>query len=158
MKKFKKNLIALSLALVLVLSPVAQSFAAEEIPTEAVYDIEKGGEQTFLIRDTDGSIDTVTVREVTNGNARVADGTYEVGYSNTGVWVASFLINVSANKIYNPHDARYSTWAGSIKYPVLSRPSTTNAFLAFVYEFNLIRISTGVDAKITNGNLIVTMR
>ena len=158
MKKFKKNLIALMLAMVLVLSATVPSFAAEELPTEAVYDLEKGGEQTFTIRDADGSIDTVTVREISSGNARVADGTYEVGYNNTGAWTASFLINVSANKLYNPHDPFCYAWTGSINYPTLARPSTTYAYLAFIYDYGILSFRTGVDANITNGNIIVTKR
>ena len=158
MKKFKKSFIALALALVLVISPAAQSFAAEELPTEAVYDMEKGGTQTFTIRNAEGGVDTVTIREVTDGNSRVANGEYLVGYDNTGCWVASFVIAVSSNKIYNAHTPRVSVLAGQAKYPGITRPSTTHAIFAFIYEFNLISFSTGVDAKITNGNIVVTKR
>lgn len=158
MKKFKKSLIALALALVLVISPAEQSFAAEELPTEAVYDMEKGGTQTFTIRNAEGGIDTVTIREVTDGNSRVANGEYEVGYNNAGVWVASMIIAVSSNKIYNAHTPFCCALVGRIKYPIISRPSVTQASLSFIFEHNALLISTGIDAKITNGEITVTRR
>lgn len=158
MKKFKKSFIALALALVLFISPAAQTFAAEELPTEAVYDMEKGGTQTFTIRNAEGGVDTVTVREVTSGNGRVANGEYEVGYDNTGIWIASFVINVSNNQIYNAHSPFSHAFVGTIKYPVISRQSVTYAYLAFIYTYGLLSFNTGVDAKITNGNIVVTRR
>ena len=154
-KTLMRNAIALVLAMVLLVSPM-QVFA-EELPTEAVYDMEKGGTQTFVIRDEDGNVNTVTIKEL-SGNSRVANGEYEVGWDNTGVWIASFVINVSSNKIYNAHSPFYYALRGYIKYPAITRPSTTQASLAFIYEINLMNFNTGVDAKITNGNIVVTKR
>lgn len=154
-KTLLRNAVAFVLALVLLINPM-QVFA-EELPTEAVYDMEKGGTQTFVVRDQDGNVNTVTVREL-EGNSRLENREYEVGYNNTGVWIASFIVAVSSNKIYNAHSPYYYALRGDIKYPVISRPSTTHALLAFIYELNLMNFSTGVDVKITNGNFVITMR
>ncbi len=154
-RSFKRSAIAMMMAMVLLVSPM-QVFA-EEVPTEAVYDMEKGGTQTFVVRGEDGKIGTVTIREL-EGNSRVANGEYEVGYDNTAVWVASFVIAVSSNQIYNAHSPFHFTYAGEIRYPALTRPSTTHAIYAFIYRMNTISYSTGVDAKITNGNIVVTKR
>ncbi len=155
MKTLRRNAVALVLALVLMLSPM-QVFA-EEIPTEAVYDMELGGTQTFLVRDEDGNVGTVTVREL-SGDSRIANGEYEVIYDNTGVWIASFTIAISSNKIYNAHSPFNYALIGTIKYPVLTRPSTTQATYAFIYEYNLMNFTTGVDAKIINGDVVITKR
>lgn len=155
MKSLMKNALALALAIVLVLSPM-KAFAAE-LPTEAVYDMEKGGTQEFLIRDAEGNVGTVIIEEI-EGNSRVADGNYRVSYDNTGVWEAGFFVSISDNKIYNAYSPFYYALAGEIRYPGLTRPSTTQAVLAFIYVRNLINYNTGVSAKITNSNLVVTKR
>lgn len=152
-RSFKRSVIAMMMAMVLLVSPM-QVFA-EEVPTEAVYDMEKGGTQTFVVRNAEGGIDEVTIREL-SGNSRVADGEYEVGYNNTGVWIASFVINVSSNKIYNAHSGQYYVYLGSIRYPAISRPSTTQAIYSFIHVRNMVNYITGVDAIISNGNIVVS--
>ena len=157
MKKFKKmqNVIAVVLALVLLLNPM--SVFAEELPTEARYDLEKGGTQTFTIREEDGSVATVTIEEV-SGNSRIANGNYKVTYDLTGIWNAGFYVSISNNQIYNAYSPFYYCFAGEIKYPALTRPSVTQARLAFIYIKTNIYYSTGVDATIKNGELLVTKR
>ena len=156
MKKMKKmrNVVAIVLALVLMLSPM--SVFAEELPTEARYDLEKGGTQTFTIREEDGSVATVTVEEIAGG-ARIADGNYRIAYDNT-VWKAAFSVSISNNKFYNAYDPYCFAIYGEIRYPALTRPSTTNVIYAFIYQSLSNMYSTGLDAKITNGELVVTKR
>ena len=154
-KTFMKNAVALVLALVLLINPM-QVFS-EELPTEAVYDLEKGGTQTFVIRDQDGNVNTVTVREL-DGNSRVANGEYEVGCQQAGAWIASFIISVSSNKIYNAHSPFCHAYVGTIKYPAIARPSTSYAYYAFIYEVSMINFSTGVDARINNGEIVISRR
>lgn len=156
MKKFKKmqNVIAVVLALVLLLNPM--SVFAEELPTEARYDLEKGGTQTFTIREEDGSVATVTIEEV-SGNSRIANGNYRVVYDNT-VWYASFSVSISNNKFYNAYDPYNYCLRGEIRYPALTMQSTTHVAYAFIYVINMINYVTGVNAKITNGELVITRR
>ena len=156
MKKFKKmqNVIAVVLALVLLLNPM--SVFAEELPTEARYDLEKGGTQTFTIREEDGSVATVTIEEL-SGNARVADGNYRVSYDNT-VWQAAFSVSISNNKFYRLYDPYSYALVGSIQYPGLTMPSTTHAIYAFIYQSVSIKYATGINAKIINGEVVITKR
>lgn len=157
MKKMKKmrNVMAVVLALVLFMSPM--SVFAEELPTEARYDMTKGGTQTFVIQDENGEVATVTIEEL-SGNSRVANGDYRVTCENTYVWTAGFYISVSNNQIYNAYAPFYSCLFGEIKYPVLTRPSVTKATFAFIYERANLNYATGVDATITNSKLVVTKR
>ena len=99
-RSFKRSVIAMMMAMVLLVSPM-QVFA-EEVPTEAVYDMEKGGTQTFVVRNAEGGIDEVTIREL-SGNSRVANGEYEVSFKKPAVWTAGFIISVSNNQIYNAY-------------------------------------------------------
>ena len=156
MKKIKKmrNVMAVVLALVLLMSPM--SVFAEELPTEARYDLEKGGTQTFTIRDEDGEVATVTIEEL-SGNSRIANGDYKVIYDNV-VWYAEFKISVSNNQIYNAYDPYHYCLRGEIRYPALSRQSTTYISYAFIYVLNMINYVTGVDAKIINSELVITRR
>lgn len=157
MKKFKKmqNVIAVVLALVLLLNPM--SVFAEELPTEARYDLEKGGTQTFVIQDENGEVATITIEEL-SGNARVANGDYRVKYDQLLAWTAGFYISVSNNQIYNAYSPYYACVRGSIKYPVLTRPSVTQASYAFIYKIDQINFPTGVNATISNAELIVSQR
>jgi len=157
MKKIKKmrNVMAVVLALVLFMSPM--SVFAEELPTEARYDMTKGGTQTFVIQDENGEVATVTIEEL-SGNSRVANGNYKVTYNTTGVWSAGFNVSISNNQIYNAYSPFHYCIIGEIKYPALTRPSVTQASYAFIYIKSSIYFATGVDATIKNGELIVTKR
>ncbi len=155
MKNFKKSGVALLMVLVLVLSPM-KVFAAE-LPTEAVYDLEKGGTQTFLVQDENGEIGEVTIEEVA-GNARVSNGDYRVAYENPLVWTAGFYVSISNNQIYNAYSPFHHCLVGEIRYPALTRPSITEASYAFIFERSNINYATGVNAKIVNGEMIVSKK
>lgn len=154
-RSFKRSVIAMMMAMVLLVSPM-QVFA-EEVPTEARYDLEKGGRQTFVVRNAEGGIDEVTIREL-SGNSRVANGEYEVSYEKPGVWTAGFNIAVTNNQIYNAYSPFHFCILGEIKYPALTRPSVTKAVYSFIYEITNINFSTGVEATISNNELVVTCK
>lgn len=158
MKKrtFKRSAIAMLMAMVLLVSPM-QVFA-EEVPTEARYDLEKGGTQTFVVQDENGEIGTVTVEEL-EGSSRIANGNYQVSYENPLVWTAGFNVSISNNQIYNAYSPFHYCIMGEIKYPALTRPSVTKATYAFIYRsISNINISTGLDATISGSELIITKR
>ncbi|MBE5956542.1 MAG: hypothetical protein E7253_08820 [Lachnospiraceae bacterium] len=156
MKTFRNCAMALVMALVLVLSPM-RVFAAEELPTEAHYDLEIGGTQTFVIQDENGEIATVTVSEVA-GDSRIATGTYRVEYEVPLAWVAGFYVSISNNQIYNAYGAYYTCFRGEIRYPSLIRPSNITASYVFIYENINIPVSTGFDATISGSVLKLTRR
>lgn len=155
MKSLMKNAIALILAIVLVLSPM-KAFAAE-LPTEAVYDMEKGGTQVFTVQNENGEINQITIEEISD-NARISNGNYKVTYDNTGIWTAGFYVSISSNKITNAYSPFHSVAAGSISLPVLTRNSTTKATYAFIYKLGVINYSTGVIATMSGTDLIVSKK
>ena len=155
MKSLMKHLVALTLALVLVLSPM-KAFAAE-LPAEAVYDLEKGGTQTFTIQDEEGEIHHVTIEEVA-GNARISNGNYKVTYDNTLFWTAGFYVSVSSNKLTKAYSPFHSVLSGSIQFPVLNLNSNTKATYAFIYKLGAINYSTGVIATMSGTDLIISKK
>ena len=155
MKNFKKNGIALLMVLVLVLSPM-KVFAAE-LPTEAVYDLEKGGTQTFLIRDENGEIGEVTIEEVT-GNARIADGTYKVTYEQPASWRAGFHLSITNNKFNSAFTPFYSVAVGSVLDDYLTKDSWTKATYSILLRQFSIIYNTGVVATMSGTELVVTRK
>lgn len=155
MKSLMKNAIALTLAIVLVLSPM-KAFAAE-LPTEAVYDMEKGGTQTFTVQDENGEIHQITIEEISN-NARISNGNYKVTYNNTGAWSAGFYVSISSNKITNAYSPFHTVVAGSIVLPVLTRNSNTKATYAFIHKLGVVNYSTGVVATMSGTDLVVSRK
>ena len=158
MKKrtFKRSAIAMLMAMVLLVTPM-QVFA-EEVPTEARYDLEKGGTQTFVVQDENGEVAEIVIKEL-EGSSRVANGNYEVSFKKPAIWTAGFNISVSNNQIYNAYSPFHYCYIGQIKYPFLTRPSVTKATYGFIYEtLSNVSISTGLDATISGSEIVVTQR
>lgn len=154
MKKNAKKLLVTLLIGGMVLSH-ADMVSAADIPTEAVYDLEVGGTQEFIIQDADGEKATVIVEEIP-GNARVDAGTYKVQYDALG-WTAGFYVKVSNNKFISVYSSFYSLNWGSISDVKLTKNSDIKATLSFIYKAVAV-FDTGVIAKISNGNLVVSKR
>lgn len=152
MKVLKKSSVVFAMIMVLILN--IMSVSAAEVPKEAVYDLEKGGTQHFILQDEDGNITEVVIEEV-NTNARIANGSYKVSYKNIGAWEAGFYVEISSNKIVNAYSPFYSVATGSILAPSLTRNSTEEAILSFIYKQVAISYSTGVVARMSGTDLIV---
>lgn len=73
--------------------------SAETLSREAVYDLEKGGTQTFLVQDENGEIGEVVICQV-DENARMTDGKYKVSYDHKGAWQAGFYVKIENNKFH----------------------------------------------------------
>ena len=144
-KRKAKGILSTILVLVTV---ITNSFyvCASEIETEAAYDLEKGGIQTFFIQNEDGEIDVITIEEV---KARMGAGIYKVVCEENG-WTAGFYIIIVDNQIQAVHSPFYSTTVGEITNCSLIRNSSIKATYAFVYYIKPIKESTGVIATISN--------
>jgi len=155
MKNLKKKMLALVLMGVMTLTNTFVVSAA--VPQEeAVYDLEKGGTQTFIIKDDDGEIQTITIEEV-ESNARVADNTYKITYE-TGNWIAGYYIKVANNQITSAYSPFYTALHGSIKDATLVRNSNVKVSYLFVFQITLLKFSTGVITTISNSEIIVSKK
>jgi len=141
--------------LILTIAFANNSFVfASESTTSAVYDLQKGGTQTFFIQNDNGGFDEIVIEEIKN-NSRIDDSTYKVYYKAFS-WTAGFYINVSNNKITNAYSPFYSVALGSISNEVLRQNSTTKATYSFDYKVTIMTYQTGVIATISNSELVVT--
>lgn len=131
--------------------------SAETLSREAVYDLEKGGTQTFLVQDENGEIGEVVIYEIEE-NARVGNGKYEVSYNNKGYWKAGFYVQVENNKITSAYSPFYDTTYGTISEAYLNKNSTVKVTYSFLYKHLLTVHETGVIASIKNNDLVVTKK
>ena len=143
--------------MIMVLILNIMSVSAGELPKEAVYDLEKGGTQYFVLQDEDGEITEVVIEEVIT-NARIANGNYKVSYKNTGAWEAGFYVEISSNKIASAYSPFHSVATGMILYPSLTRNSETKVAYSFLYKQAASNYSTGVIAEMSGTDLIVSQK
>lgn len=154
MRILKKKIFSVGLVVVLILTN-AFVVSASEPPTEAVYDLEKGGTQTFVVEGKDGEVQQITIEEVA-GNTRVADDTYKVSLSSPGAWTAGFYVKISSNKITQAYSPFYSTIVGNIQSAKLVRNSSSKATYSFIYNVAFLNFDTGVIATVSGTELKVS--
>ena len=153
MKYFKKKIFTLVLALVMVLTNTFIVSAAEP-QEEAIYDLEKGGIQTFVIEGADGEIQTITIEEV-ESKTRVADDTYRISCETIN-WEAGFYVKVANNQITSAYSPFHTVLRGSIQEASLVRNSSVKVTYSFIYKLTVFKFDTGVMATISNSSLKVT--
>ncbi len=155
MRHIKRKFLAVTLVVMMFMMNTFMVSAAEP-QKEAVYDLKKGGTQTFVIENADGDIQRVTIEEITD-NARVADDTYKVSYE-TSHWKAGFYVSVSNNQITRAYSPFYSILQGEIQDASLVRNSSVKVTYAFVFKLTIFRYNTGVIATISDSDLIVSKK
>lgn len=151
----KKHGLAMILILVMV---IVNSFSvcASETNTEAIYDLQKGGTQTFLIESKDGEIDEIVIEKMGN-MARMDAGTYRVTYKASS-WNAGFCVVIVDNQIQAAHSPFHSTTTGEIVGNSLAKNSNLKATYGFIYQTTLWKVNTGVIAEISDGALVVSRK
>ena len=153
MRRIKWKFLAVTLVVMMFMMNTFMVSAAEPRKA-AVYDLEKGGTQTFVIENADGDIQRVTIEEITD-NARVADNTYKVSFQ-TSNWEAGFYIKVSNNQITSAYSPFHTALYGSIKDAALVRNSSVKVSYSFIFQLTIFKFDTGVVATISNSTLKVS--
>ncbi len=157
MKKInKRRIVAIAIIWAICCSciptmPVAASDNAN-LSTEALYDLEKGGTQTFKILDKENNIIDVTIKEVLGKN-KVANGTYEVEYSSLGCWRAGFKVDVLNNKFEAVYSSFCVALIGSIRNRIIHVESPTSIVYRFNYIVGAIGVITGFQTVISGNTL-----
>ncbi|MCF2684300.1 DUF5626 family protein, partial [Faecalicatena contorta] len=132
-------------------TPVSAAAADSSFPSEASYDLSKGGIQTFEIQNENGDIDYVTIEELPR-TLRVSNGSYLISYTSGSAWKASFKVDISSNKItkaYDPSHQVLTGIAGSILSPTLVKDSSTQATYRFVFKYLVTSTQTGIRGYIS---------
>lgn len=155
MKTLKKRITSVALVIALVFSN-AFVVGATEKQTEAVYDLQKGGTQTFVVESKDGELQQITIEEVVE-NARVAEGAYKITHKTSG-WEAGFYVKISNTQITSVYSPFHVALRGSIKNASLVRNSSVKATYSFIYKVTIFSYDAGVIASISNSNLVVSQK
>ena len=140
--------------LVLCTMQVMSVMATESssLPTEAVYDLEKGGTQTFEILDKNNNTVEVTIEELSE-KSRVSNGSYKVTYNSLGCWTAGFIVDISNNKIMKAYSPFHVALTGFIRNAALSRESYSKVIYRFNYSVGVVTLITGFQAVISGTTL-----
>lgn len=155
MKNILKSLIMLTLILSITFTHTFTA-SASELPTEAVYDFQKGGIQSFTIKTKDGEQNKIIIKEI-ESKTKVDSKTYQVSYQASS-WTAGFYVVISNNQIGAAYNPFYSVTTGTISSKSLIKNSSTMVTYAFLYKAFAMTYDTGVIAKIVNKELVVTRR
>ena len=159
MKKQNKKVFALGMAIILTLTNafvVCAEDSPATLPTEAVYDLEQGGTQTFNILNEDGENDIIIVEEIPNVG-RVAAGTYKVSYKSSS-WNAGFYVKISSNQITSAYSPFHTVINGEITQSKLVKNSNTKATYSFLHRLTIFSFNTGVVAQISDSKLMVSKK
>lgn len=124
----------------------------ETVQTIASYDMTVGGTQTFELTDEEGGEVIVTVSELPSVG-RVADGTYQISYTQKGNWEAGYKIKVSNDRITSAYDEYCTVQWGSVSSEKLKIDSGFQASYTFEYKRFLSSVKNGVRS-VLNGSKI----
>ena len=152
-----KKTITLLLTMMLFFQCSAINYAKEpdSLPQEAVYDLQKGGIQTFEIIESDGKKAIVTIsKEKTL--SRISNGSYNVKYTSIGCWTAGFKVSISNNNFTSAYAPYIGLKAGKAYGQKLAVETNKKASFYFTYSFGLASNLTGVRAVISGTSLKVS--
>ena len=151
-----RTLVAVLLLFALSTTPAVHAEGQESQATEAVYDMERGGTQTFVLTDENGTEEIVVIEELP-GTGRVANGNYKVSYQSIN-WTAGFHVRIESNKIATAYMAFHEVGVGTISNGYLMKNSDTKATYGFLYKVAGLTFNTGVIAKISDSKLVVSKK
>ena len=156
MKRGKK-IVSLLLTMLLFIQCSAISYAKEpdSLPQEAVYDLQKGGTQTFEIVESDGNKAIVTISEE-KAVSRIANGSYNVKYTSVGCWTAGFKVSISNNNFTSAYSPYVNIITGSVSHRTLKLETSKKASFYFRYMIALRETTTGVRATMSGTTLKVS--
>lgn len=155
MKKNKKKIVFILLAMMLeILNTLVVS--AAELPKQAVYDLEEGGTQTFLVKNEKDEEIQIVVEEIID-NSRISDNKYRIVLTSPGAWTAGFYVIIVNNQIEGVYSPFYSTFSGSIINGYFMKNSNMKATYSFVYKATLfLEYETGVQVTMSGTELKVS--
>lgn len=152
-----KQIVTMVLTMILFIQCSAISYAKEpdSLPQEAVYDLQKGGTQTFEVVDLNGNKGIVTISEE-EAVSRISNGTYNVKYNSIGCWTAGFKVSISNNNFTSAYSPYVNIITGSVSKKNIKLETSKKASFYFRYMIGLKETTTGVRAVISGTTLKVS--
>lgn len=152
-----KQIVTMVLTMILFIQCGAINYAKEpdSLPQEAVYDLQKGGTQTFEVVDSDGNKGIVTISEE-EAVSRISNGSYNVKYNSIGCWTAGFKVSISNNNFTSAYSPYIDLKAGKAYGQRLALETSKKASFYFTYSFGVGSSLTGVRAVMSGTSLKVS--
>lgn len=155
MSKLCKHILSFVLLFILTVTSTLP-VSATEFSSEASYDLQKGGTQSFYVENENGEINEIVIEEIPD-KTRMDAGTYKVTYNTLG-WTTGFYVIIVNDKMEAAHSPFYTVTNGSISNTSLLRNSPTKVTYAFLYRSELLTFDTGVIATISNSKLVISKK
>ena len=118
------------------------------LSSAAVYDMTKGGTQTFHIPSASGSDTLITVSEPAADPA-FTDKTYSVSFSSPLAWDAGYKIDVQKGAIASAHSPWHETKFGSITSARLTLESEKQVTYYMTWKTLVDVVYTGVRTTVS---------
>lgn len=139
----------------MIISNICPVFASD-FQTQAIYSLEKGGNQSFLINDEYGATIQVDIIKLDSSKNRIANDIYEIKLTFPGAWTAGFYTEISNNKFIKVYSPFHAVLSGSIKNATLSKHSNVKASYSFIHKKGVLNYNTGVLAIISGSELVIS--
>lgn len=129
MKRIIKKIVApLTVAIMLLASDI--SVSAAENNNVAVYDLTKGGTQTFSMKNSVGNNVLITITELFSATRGLENRSYSVSYRSLLSWEAGYNVVIYNNSISSVNSPYYICFIGSIYSAYLRKDSSVQATLS----------------------------
>lgn len=158
MKQIKKNFTLLFAIIIFITS--SQTVFATDSPTPstsntvAEYSLLSNETQTFSLTDENNKPYYITIEPISN-MSRMANGDYRVTYTVPNRWTANFIITISSNKMLSVSYPAVIALTGYVTDIALRKDSSTQASLKFLYHMQMVPITAGMKAYISNNSILV---
>lgn len=128
------------------------------VSTEGVYyDLVKGGTQEFVVPDDSGHDIYILVEEVPSISLfSVNNGSYRISGKKTGLWEASYYINVANGNITNAYSPSVTAITGSFSSTYLGLDSSKQATYYLGWKMGILNYNHYLRASISNDSLKIT--
>lgn len=154
----KKVLMIMAIMLTVITIGREDSYAVEnteKLETEVVYDMTKGGVQTFETINEFGEEVTLTVEKEPSMLRAVGNGTYNITAS-TLQWKAGYKISVTSDRISSAYGGYHSSSIGSFTSARLVVDSSKQATYYLNRRVGLIDYPINLRAKLLTNTISVS--
>lgn len=132
------------------------SVLAAEYDSEAVYDMNIGGTQNFVLEDSKGKEIYITILENSLQTRALENKSYSISLTAPLSWTAGYNVVIRNNLISSVNSPHYKCYTGKISSAALKKDSSKQATLRFTHTVLGISTRGGVRTNIADNKLKVS--
>ena len=132
------------------------SVLAAEYDSDAVYDMNIGGTQNFILEDSEGKEIYVTISENSLQTRALENKSYSISFTAPLAWTAVYNVLIRNNLISSVNSPHYKCYTGAISSVALKKDSSKQATLRFTHTVLGISTRGGVRTNIADNKLKVS--